>query len=366
MALSLQMFRIVLQITVAFFIASGFSHATDATDLRAMIGQMILVGIKDTSSDSLKSVQKDIEEGKIGGVILFRYNIENPEQIKNFNKMLQSSVKGSKPKLFIALDQEGGKVQRLNKEKGFEDYPSHKAVAESYSPTEAYAIYEKMAYMIAEAGFNLNFAPSVDLNINPNSPIIGKLGRSFSADAKQVTEYAKSFIKAHSANKVGTSIKHFPGHGSSLSDSHLGFTDVTNTWSDIELEPFKNLIEQDIAQSVMTAHVYNAKIDDKYPATLSRKHLNILRNNLKFDGVIFTDDLQMKAVSDAFSLEEIVIKSVQAGGDVLVYSNFFFSDPEFPEKAISIIEQAVQRGEIAPSDIKRSYERILLFKQSLR
>ena len=357
------MFRKVL-ITLGF-VFFLFSNCY-AEELSAMIGQMIMVGIKDTSPEGLSLVKKQIEQGKIGGVILYKYNIESPEQVKKFNKELKIAAGKKRPVLFTAVDQEGGKVQRLVAEKGFRSYPSQKETAAKLSPEKAYRQYLNMANDIAEAGFNVNFAPSADLDVNPDSPVIGKLGRSFSGKVDQVVLYAEEFVKAHNRAGVITSIKHFPGHGSALADSHLGFTDVTNTWSRKELEPFRILINKGLAPSIMTAHVFNSTVDSAYPATLSKKHIDILRKELEYGGVVFTDDLQMGAVRDNYPLEEAVVNAVNAGADVLVYSNFFFNDPEFPEKAADIIKKAGADGRISLPSIEHSYERIITLKRNLR
>ncbi|WP_164885348.1 glycoside hydrolase family 3 protein [Geovibrio thiophilus] len=337
-----------------------------SADLSVMTGQMIMIGVKDTSPEGISLVKTQIAEGKIGGVVLYKYNIENPRQIRRFNNDLKKAAGNGSPVLFTAVDQEGGRVQRLVPEKGFGRYLSHQETAAKLTPEQAFEQYFKMASEAAAAGFNVNFAPSADLNVNPDSPIIGRLGRSFSADAGTAVVYAGEFVKAHNKAGIAASIKHFPGHGSAMSDSHLGFTDVTDTWTEKELEPFRLLIEKGLAPSVMTAHVFNAKIDPVYPATMSEKHLGILRERMGYDGVIFTDDLQMGAVRDNFPLEEVIVRAVQAGADVLVYSNFFFNDPDFPHKAADIIKKAVEDGRISIGSIERSYARILELKRNLR
>lgn len=349
-------------VCVSVFFLSGFCLAAD---LSVMTGQMIMVGVKDTSAEGIALVKEQIAKGKVGGVVLYKYNIENPRQIREFNNNLKAAAGNGSPVLFTAVDQEGGKVQRLVAEKGFRSYKSHRDTAEKLTPEQAFRQYSEMAADLSAAGFNVNFAPSADLNVNQDSPVIGRLGRSFSADAETVAAYAGEFVKAHSKAGIVTSLKHFPGHGSALNDSHLGFTDVTGTWTEKELEPFRLLIDRGLAVSVMTAHVFNAEIDPLYPATMSKKHLDILRRDMGYDGVIFTDDLQMGAVRDNFSLEEAVVRAVQAGADVLVYSNFFFNDPEFPEKAAEIIRNAVETGQISMEMIERSYVRIMKLKQNL-
>src|SRR5690606_10098573 len=168
-----------------------------------------------------------------------------------------------------------------------------------------------MAATLAEAGINLNLAPVVDVNVNPDNPVIGQLERSFSGDPDVVTEQAKAFIEAHHEHGVLCTLKHFPGHGSSEADSHLGFVDVTNLWSRQELEPFRNLIDAGLADAIMTAHIFNANWDSEHPATLSRAVITgILREELGYDGVVITDDMQMGAIRDFYGFEAAVVMSV--------------------------------------------------------
>lgn len=350
---------------VVFFILICFPFASFSAELEKMIGQMVMVGFKSTDAEGIGELESQIKEGRVGGVILYGYNVESPAQVRRLNDSLKALAGKGNPVLFTAVDQEGGKVQRLTRGKGFESFPSHAKIAEDYSPARAYNVFSVLAKTVKDAGFNVNFAPSVDLNINPDSPVIGKIGRSFSADPSRAVLYAEEFITAHSEINVATSLKHFPGHGSAKTDSHLGFTDITGTWSRVELEPFKALISKGVVSSVMTAHVFNGRIDTDYPATMSSKHLALLRDDLGFDGVIFSDDLQMGAVRDNYDLETALVKAVQAGVDVLVYSNFFFYDPLFPEKASAILTEAVKKGEIDIKNIEASYKRILRLKKTL-
>jgi beta-N-acetylhexosaminidase len=350
-------------LTLLIFICMPF--ISFCADLDKMIGQMVMVGFKGTSTSNSPELIQQIKDGRVGGIIFYGYNVENPQQVANLNQAFKKLVSADSPILFTAVDQEGGKVQRLSRNKGFENMPSAFEVAASYSPDKSYKVFLSLAKMVKDAGFNINFAPSIDLNVNPESPAIGKIHRSFSSDPIRVSLYAEEFVKAHNSQKVVTSLKHFPGHGSATNDSHIGFTDITNTWSEEELEPFKIMINKGLAVSVMTAHMFNSKIDSEYPATLSAKHLKILRKDLGFDGVIFTDDLQMGALRDNYDLETIVIKSVQAGADVLLYSNFFVYDPLFPEKAAEILKKAVKDEVISIKTIENSYERILKLKKTL-
>ncbi|WP_172352344.1 glycoside hydrolase family 3 protein [Mesorhizobium sp. NZP2298] len=192
-----------------------------------------------------------------------------------------------------------------------------------------------MAAGLSDVGFNLNLAPVVDVNVNPANPIIGKLGRSFSADPQTVEAYAKVFVEAHRAKGVLTALKHFPGHGSSTKDSHKGMADVSKTWSDKELLPYKNLIASGDVDMVMSAHVINDKLSfsTEIPSSLSRATLTgLLRDNMPFKGVVISDDMQMQAITDNISFEDSVLRAVRAGNDILIFANDKHPDPLVPEK----------------------------------
>jgi len=344
--------------------------APAAAGLDEKIGQMILVGFRGLQLEAGNPVIVDIRDRKIGGVVLFDYdvpaknpvrNIASPEQVKALIAALQEAA--STP-LFVAVDQEGGKVSRLKEKFGFPATVSQKVLGgmNDAAVTRKYA--EAEAAVLAEAGFNLNFAPVVDLDVNPENPVIGGIERSFSADPAVVVKHAVEVIAAYHRAGVLTTLKHFPGHGSSKSDSHLGFTDVTGTWSKTELEPYAKIIEAGLCDAVMTAHVFNAGLDPKYPATLSRPTIEgLLREGLGYDGVVISDDMQMKAVSANFGLKEAIIRALNAGVDILTFANNSVFDPEIAQTAIDIIKDAVADGTIPAERLDRSYERILRLKR---
>ncbi|TYB90424.1 MAG: glycoside hydrolase family 3, partial [Kosmotoga sp.] len=198
-------------------------------------------------------------------------------------------------------------------------------------------------------------------------PAIGALERSFSKNPDTVIKYAEAFITAHRKFNILTTLKHFPGHGSALSDSHKGVTDITKTWSEYELKPFKSLINKNLADSVMVGHLFNRYLDKRYPATLSHKVIgNILRKQLGFAGVVISDDLQMEALSKYYSMKEIVIKSVKAGCDILIFANYFNPDKHLPKKVISILKQAVKNNVVDKQNIENSYRKIMKLKEKIK
>ncbi len=343
------------------------------TDLDHMIGQMIMVGFRGVWPDPKNPIVGDITEGRIGGVILFdvdgpggggERNIRSPKQLRKLNAWLQKQA-GAVP-LLIAIDQEGGKVNRLKTKYGFPPTVSAKELGEKNDIAWTEKVSSKVARTLASEGINLNFAPVVDLNTNPKNPVIGSKNRSFSADPAVVVRQARIWIEAHRRVGVISTIKHFPGHGSSHADSHLGFVDVTKTWSETELTPYAELISQGAVDAVMTAHIFNANLDPDYPATLSQPIITgILRDRLGFDGVVVSDDLQMKAISARYDLEETIRRGIQAGLDILLFANNSVYEPDIADRALETIRHLVDEGVISRDRIEESYRRIRRLKGRL-
>lgn len=371
-----------LLISLCIFISSP-TLATAKVSLRDKIGQMLLIGFDGKKINAQSPVVKLIEENNIGGVILFDYdyrtktydrNIESPEQVKQLNRDLQYFTRYSNLKhhranlpLLIAVDYEGGKVNRLGEQYGF---PATLSAAEvgKRSFTEAESIAESMAKTLHKAGFNLNFAPVIDVNVNPDNPVIGKKERSFSGEANAVSSYASIYSRHFLNQKIQCAYKHFPGHGSSTKDSHLGFVDVTDTWHPDELEPYQQLLTSNEACGVvMTAHIVNRQLDASgLPATLSHTILtHILRHQFNFKGVIITDDMQMKAISDNYGLEQALVLTINAGADMLIFGNNLSVEPQDPKQLIDIIEAKVLSGDIPPERITNAYRHIKALKKSL-
>lgn len=348
------------------------SPDADKDRLDDMIGQMILVGFPGvTQSDpSVAAVHDQLVKGAIGGVVLYPENIRTPEQLKSLTAYLRDARANPVP--FIAVDQEGGKVQRLGPWNGHGRFPSAESVGlnPSFSTQgAALKLYAEMAQELAAAGFNLNLGPVVDLNLNPDNPVIGERERSFGADPNTVTSLASAFIAAHRDANIVTVAKHFPGHGSSRVDSHIALADVSDTWREIELEPYRRLAKDGLLDAVMTGHLYHPRFseDAKLPSSLSSKAIRALRNKdwIGFQGVVISDDLEMGAVSDGYSLEEGVIKAVNAGTDIVIVSNVESQDAELGVRVHAIIADAVRDERISRARIEQAYDRIMLLKRRL-
>ncbi|MBN1431607.1 MAG: glycoside hydrolase family 3 protein [Methanomicrobiaceae archaeon] len=341
----------------------------DAT-LDEKIGQMIMVGFRGFTADNDSQVADDIRNGRVGGVILFdrdvalnssERNIKSPEQVLSLNSQLQGYA-GEIP-LFISVDQEGGKICRLKESYGFPTVPSAEYLGSMDNETITRDAGSTLANTVKSAGFNMNFAPVVDLMVNPDSPAIGKLNRSFSEDPDVVARNAKWIIDEHQKSGVITAIKHFPGHGSAMADSHAGFTDVTDTWSGEELIPYQILIDEGIPDMVMTAHIYNQNLDPDYPATLSEKTITgILRNKLGYEGVVITDAMDMGAIADNYGMKDALNLSINAGCDIILFANNIVYDKRIADNATGLIKELIQEGKISEERINESYDRIIRLK----
>jgi len=340
--------------------------------LEKKIGQMLMVGFHGTSAKPASRICKDIRTYNLGAVILFDFNpvdkskpknIANREQLARLTKELQACSRDGK--LLIAVDQEGGKVQRLKSRYGFYGKFPKAADVAKMDGKHLYSTYMKMGKELKSVGINYDLAPVVDLDINPKNHVIHGLGRSFGKDPKQVAAYAATFMDAMHKNGVLTALKHFPGHGSSVGDTHKGFVDVTNLWQDKELQPYKLLNKK--ADTVMVAHVFNKKLDAQYPATLSKKTVNgLLRKKLGFDGVVITDDLQMGAISQKYTLSETMRLAIDAGDDILLFGNQL--DPRKTVSTKRLVETAiglVKEGKVKEERINASYKRVQALKRKL-
>ncbi len=349
-----------------------FSVSSMALPLEQKIGQMLMIGFYGTTALPNSQICKDIKNYNIGSVILFDYNPTNKSkpknifskaQVRKLTKQLQSCSHDGK--LLIAVDQEGGRVQRLKHKYGFYGkFPKASDVVKM-DQSQIYNTYKQMSKELKSVGINYDLAPVVDLDINKKNHVIHGLGRSFGKDPKVVASYAKTFIKAMHSNGVLTSLKHFPGHGSSVGDTHKGFVDVTNLWKKVELEPYSLL--KNSADTVMVAHVFNKKIDVKYPASLSSKTINgLLRKKLGYKGVVITDDLQMGAISKKYGLKSTLKLAINAGDDILLIGNQL--DPEkvkSTKKLVDTIVSLVKSEAVKEESINSAYRRIQKLKQKL-
>lgn len=346
------------------FIPDSFAQLPDSLDIK--IGQMILIGFPGPQVDT--KVLEEVRNGKVGSVIVFEKNIPKSNSFIELKKILWTYQQAAPIPLFIGIDQEGGRVNRLKNKYGFPNSITAEAMGKSPSLDSVKFYSEATAATLAGLGININFAPVVDLASNPSNPIIAKVGRSFSANPDTVVLMAREVIKTHHRMNVLTALKHFPGHGSSKDDTHLGIADVTATWSDQELRPYRTLIQSGLADAVMSAHIVNKKLDPSgAPGTLSPKILNgILRKEMNFEGVVFSDDMQMHAIAKYYGLEEAIRMAILAGIDIMIFSNNITGSQERTvDKVHAIIRGLVSGGIISEDRINESYKRIMALKRKI-
>lgn len=345
---------------------------TEDLTIDQKIAQMMLVGFRGTRLDEDNPVVSDIKRYQVGGIILFDYdvvkksygrNITSPDQLRSlmhqFYQILEMPT-------FLSIDQEGGTVNRLKPEYGFPQTRSHKELGEINHLDTTYQEGRHIAGLLKDYGLNLNFAPCIDLGINKENKAIYGRDRTFSDQAETVTDHAREYIKAHRDVGVMTALKHFPGHGSSLADTHLGMADVTETWSPEEVVPYEKLIAEGLCDMVMTTHIFNGQLDTNVPATLSPKIMQgMLRDTMKYDGVIISDDLQMQAITDYFGLEKVVELALLAGVDVLAFGNNLAYEPDVVPRTIRVVNDLLDRDVIQEDRLNTSVNRILSLKKRL-
>lgn len=358
-----------LLLIAAIFSLGGMNSDLQAQKLDSLgikIGQMLLIGFPGPSVDA--AVLQEIRDGKIGSIILFEKNIPPQNSFIALKKIIWTYQQAAPQPLLVGIDQEGGRVNRLKDKYGFPRSITARAMGQSKTLDSVRFYGESTAATLAGLGFNINFAPVVDLASNPNNPIIAKHGRAFSANEDSVALLAKEFVKAHRKYNVLTSLKHFPGHGSSKDDTHLGIADVTNTWEQRELKPYQILIDSGYADAIMTSHIVNRQLDKAgNPGTLSVDILSgILRQRLHYNGVVFTDDMQMQAITKHYGLKDAIRMAINGGVDIMTFSNNL---PDRENRIVDIahdmIRKMVASGEISPARIDQSYRRIMAMKKRL-
>ncbi len=351
---------------IALLLSVAMFSIADSLDIK--IGQMIMIGMKGTSVTPNSSIYKYVAQGKVGGVLLYEYNVHKTQaktKMKALTNRLQSAANIP---LLISIDQEGGKVNRLKTKYGFPSMPSAYDVAQRNSMNYAQTIASRIASTCGSLGINVNYAPVMDLH-NPTCPVLGRRERCFSSNPATVAKYGEVYVDAHRDNNVLTVLKHFPGHGNSKSDSHKGIADVSRYWKENELLPYQKMIAKNKVDAIMTAHIINTQLEpSKLPATLSKKIITgKLRNDLGYNGVIITDDMQMGAIAKYYGFKESIKKALLAGVDILMFSNNIPGANQYSARNVhATIKKMVLAGVIPMSRIDESYARILKMKQGLQ
>ena len=353
-------------IFLSWFFIQANSQDMDSLDFK--IGQMLIVGYPKQDIEPSEQTISDIAEGRIGGIILFEKNIKPSNSYIKLKQLTWNLQQKAPIPLFIAIDQEGGRVNRLKEKYDFPRSVSAQYLGEMANVDSTRFYAEITASTLAGLGFNVNFAPVVDLSTYKDNPVIAKIERAYSDNPDSVARHAAVVIDAHRNFGVISVLKHFPGHGSSHADTHLGIADVTDYWQSKELIPYQYLLEKGKVDAIMTAHIVNKRLDKEgNPGTLSKAIMtDLLRDSLNYDGVIFSDDMQMHAITKHYGLEKAIKLSIQAGVDVLMFSNNIQGSENRTVDAVHrIIRNLVQKGEITAERIDQSYDRIVRLKSIL-
>lgn len=324
-------------------------------NLRNKIGQLVMAGFEGTKPS--KAITRLIKEYRIGGVILFSRNIESPTQLAKLTQSLQK-LSPDAP-LLIAIDQEGGRVSRLAPP--FTQFPPARTIGTCNSVPLTYSVAEAMAKELLAVGINMNMAPVLDVDTCAKNPIVGD--RSFGKSPTLVSKLGLAMTAGFQDSRLVACGKHFPGHGDTSVDSHEELPTVSHKLSrllEIELRPFIHLSENRLV-SMMTAHILYPSVDEKYPATLSKKILSkLLRKGVGFDGMVVSDDLEMKAISDHFGIKEAATRTVAAGVDLVLVCQ----SEEAQRETLEALIQGVEKKAIRADRIEAALNRVLRIKES--
>ncbi len=328
------------------------------------ISSMIMVGFRGLEASDNPHLIEQLEAGYIGGLILFDYdvpsktwgrNITSSAQLKELTNQLQQA---STIPLFFAIDEEGGNVSRLNEKNGFPTTLSQEELGKG-DPTYTFQQAKEIAQRLQEHGIHINFAPVVD-GLKKGSFIAAKQ-RAFSSDPNLIIQHAQEVVTAHRQEGVVACIKHFPGLGSAIGDTHLGFVDNTSVWTEEECIPFQALIEE--VNMVMVGHSWNTHLDDQWPASLSPWVITqLLRKEMGYAGVVITDDLQMGAIANQYAFETVIRQTIDAGVDILLFANQQVYDEEIGKKVHQTIRHFIDNGSLSPDRIHQSAQRILAMR----
>ncbi len=323
--------------------------------LEEKVGQMIFAGIKGT--DITNETKKIISTHQVGGIILFKDNLKNANQSVSLLNAIKQENTNNKVPLFLGVDEEGGRISRLPE---LTKLPTNEELGKRNDISLSYNIGKLLGKELSAFGFNLDFAPVLDINSNPHNPIIGD--RSFGTDAELVSELGLQMMKGIQSEQVISVIKHFPGHGDTAVDSHKELPIIQKSLEELqalELIPFKHAVEQG-AEVVMVGHILLPKIDSTYPASISERIItDVLREQLGYEGIIITDDMTMKAILNNLEIGESAVSAVKAGNDIVLVAHNYAN----VKKAIDSIIKAIENGEITEQRIDESVKRILSIKK---
>ncbi|MCQ4924234.1 beta-N-acetylhexosaminidase [Tissierella carlieri] len=337
----------------------SIGYKVKSMSLEEKIGQLMIVGFD--GIDINEEIVRFIEDFKVGGFILFARNIVDESQtLKLLNDIKDANTNSDIP-LFLSIDEEGGKVSRLPK--SFAKLPEAMKIGKKNDKNISYRFGNILGQRVSALGFNMNFAPVLDINSNPKNPVIGS--RAFGTTIDQVVNNGLEVMNGIRDIGVIPAVKHFPGHGDTDVDSHVKLPRVDKTIEELksfELIPFIEAIKKNV-DMVMVAHILYPKIDKEYPATMSSRIIEgVLREELNYDGVIVSDDMTMGAIVQNYTLEDGVLSFIKAGGDIALVCH----GEDNPGKVFEKIKEAIETGEITQEDIDKKVYRILELKEKYK
>ncbi|MDE5831884.1 MAG: glycoside hydrolase family 3 protein [Desulfovibrio sp.] len=325
-------------------------------------GYLLMFGFRGMTPDA--DFINFIKQGKAKNFILFdrdittngERNISSPDQVRRLTTSLREAAGED---CFIGVDQEGGQVRRLKPQKGFMDLPSAQRMGQG-SPHETYEIAGRLGSELRGLGINLDLAPALDVDSNPFNPVIGKLGRAFNTDPAKVAEHALAFGRGLAKNGVIPVLKHFPGQGCAEKDSHLEPVDISKCWNaNTDLKPYADVFAAGWPGMVMIGHLSLAELDPLLPATLSKNIVSgLLRKGLGWEGVVISDDLEMKAVTEGRSIKEVMALALDAGVDILLFGNNIAYSKKLPETVWNNLQELIAEERISAERVRESVRRI--------
>lgn len=329
----------------------------DSMTLEEKVGQLVIVGVDGYEND--EHSKQLMEKYHAGGFILFKKNIQDSAQLLTLlNSLKETNAASNKVPMFLSVDEEGGRVSRLPDE--FKKFPSNKVIGQKNDSSLSYQIGNILGRELGSFGFNMDFAPVLDINSNPKNPVIGD--RSFGTTAGLVSRLGIETMKGIRAENVISVVKHFPGHGDTSVDSHVGLPRVDHDLKRLEsfeLVPFKAAIENSV-DAIMIAHILLPKLDAENPASFSKAVItDLLRTGMNFNGVVITDDFTMGAIEKNYDMGGAAVKSIQAGADIVLVCHGF----DKQETVIKALLAAAQTGQISTGRLDESVYRVLELKQ---
>lgn len=329
------------------------------------VAELLLMGFFGSSprSFSARLLARQVRRGQVGSVFFVQHNVGKPARLA----ALLALFNGVKTPPLLAIDHEGGWVQRLKARHGVSLLPGAQDLRNRLSPAEAQHIYARAAAELRRTGFNLTLGPVLDVH-DPRNPAIGQFGRAYDSDPERIAEYGQAFVAGSLQAGLACAAKHFPGHGRAFSDSHFEPANASLTWSEAELIPFERLVAAPAPPPmVMVGHLRVDPLDPSgLPATLSEPIITgLLRDRLGYRGVVMTDDIDMGAISSILPRKEAFIAALAAGNDLVMIKNLFGYDPRVPERAVAWVREGIARGQLSEAGIKASAARVRALRARL-